>query len=66
MYGLGPYGTIPYASPSDDDTPTSPDLITVVTAVEMGGYNVVVDVVTRARGRTAYGAIIKPWRLGDR
>jgi hypothetical protein len=67
MYGLAPYGTIPYGSPVEERAPDlSPDLITAVTSVEMTGFNAVVDVVSRARGRTAYGAIIKPWRLGDR
>lgn len=67
MYGLAPYGTIPYGAPADAKTPAlASDALTIETTVEMDGYNAVIDLVARARGRTAYGAIIKPWRLGDR
>ncbi|MDX3973305.1 hypothetical protein [Shinella sp.] len=69
MFGSYPFGAALFGAAGG--TPATPPVaadpfIEAVAIVDVTGFDAVSAMLERARGRVAYGAIIRPWRLGDR
>jgi len=69
MFGSSPFGAVPFGAAGGMSAPptvAADPFVEGVAHVDVTGFNAVSAMLERSRGETAYGAVIRPWRLGDR